>query len=1034
MAFMRMMGRDSVVYHQATVLGRVDDHAGQSLDYYGTRGETPLVWGGAGAGRLGLDGRVTQYTYAAIFGASGATDPVTGDRLVNTTRPGMELVVSPHKSVALLGAVGRAEDMHSIVDAETTATLDFLDGWFQERGGRRGRDQTRTATSGLTWAVTRHGTSRAGDPAVHDHVLVANIVEMGDARGGWKALDTASLRDVLHAATIVGRAAAARRAVELGYGVEADDGRSGRLRSWRIGGVPDEVCELFSKRSVEIDDFVDHRGQGSYRARAIAARTTRDAKVDHAPDRLAARWEAELEGIGWAPDRLVESIERASRDLAPTLPTEKRTGEVPVFDDVWVRSVTEAVIGPESRLGGIKVLSRRDLVVEVGPYLYGQPVEFIDAVVDRILGSCAVVPLIAVTAAREQVYAPTRALAVEQAIADTVERLSSQPARPVPVEATSAAINRKQDDMGCPLTAGQRNVVSRIGAGPARVQFVVGVAGSGKTTALDAATDALEADGWHVVGASTSGQAARTLGVEAGIEARTVASLLWRFDRGQLPLTSRSVVVLDEAAMTTDDDLLRLVTATETTGARLVVVGDPVQLGAVGPGGAMAALLARHPDLVTTLEENVRQLDPGERAAIAQLRAGRTSPALAWYSTHDRIRSAASLEESLAGMVTAWDDDVTAGRSTAMLAWRRDHVSELNTRARTAAITAGRVAGPAVEVGDGFEVAAGDQLVALAPNHGAGIVTSQRLTATSVDPYLATVTVTTGDGRCVELGVEDLVGGRVGYGYATTIHRAQGATFDTCHIYADGGTHHLAYVALTRARQTTHVHCVADSPAQALEDLAGDWARPDRQRWIIDDRPDPAHGDRTPRRISDDLRHARLEAEHDTLRDLRKALTEPAGPDRHADEQRRLEDDRADLRAGTGAWADTAAGNAARRLTASHHAHQAALRRAEAPALSRRERRAIRHEIEQLDDAMTRAATAWEHHGHHIDADLSRQITALEEQSAGQTDAVERHEVARALDRRLDHLESELGITPQHLRLDPHRHAAEFEPRLGLGM
>ncbi len=70
--------------------------------------------------------------------------------MVNTTRPGMELVVSPHKSVAVLGAIGRADDMHAIVDAETTATLAFLDGWFQERGGRRGRDQVRTATSGLT--------------------------------------------------------------------------------------------------------------------------------------------------------------------------------------------------------------------------------------------------------------------------------------------------------------------------------------------------------------------------------------------------------------------------------------------------------------------------------------------------------------------------------------------------------------------------------------------------------------------------------------------------------------------------------------------------------------------------------------------------------------------------------------------------------------------------------------------------------------------------------------------------------------------
>ena len=46
MAWFRMMGVDSVEYHRATVLGRDDDHAGQAILYYGSRGETPLVWGG----------------------------------------------------------------------------------------------------------------------------------------------------------------------------------------------------------------------------------------------------------------------------------------------------------------------------------------------------------------------------------------------------------------------------------------------------------------------------------------------------------------------------------------------------------------------------------------------------------------------------------------------------------------------------------------------------------------------------------------------------------------------------------------------------------------------------------------------------------------------------------------------------------------------------------------------------------------------------------------------------------------------------
>jgi conjugative relaxase-like TrwC/TraI family protein len=150
--------------------------------------------------------------------------------LVVTHRPGFELVVSAHKSVAVLGVIDRADEMHSTLDVETSATMDWLDGWIQDRGGRRGRAQHRTATGGLVYARTRHATSRAGDPSPHDHVLVANIVEMLDVAGGRKGLDSAALRHTAEAATMVGRLHAAARAVELGYRIERDDGPSGNLR------------------------------------------------------------------------------------------------------------------------------------------------------------------------------------------------------------------------------------------------------------------------------------------------------------------------------------------------------------------------------------------------------------------------------------------------------------------------------------------------------------------------------------------------------------------------------------------------------------------------------------------------------------------------------------------------------------------------------------------------------------------------------------------------------------------------------------
>ena len=189
-AWMRMMGADSVGYHERTVLGREDDPVGNALEYYASRGETPMAWGGAGAAQLGLDGEVDIDEWNAVFGTGGAGHPDSGERLVHCMRPGMEFVVSPHKSIAELGVIGRAEDMHTILDAERDATMGYLDNVVQDQGGRRGRAQLRTPTEGLTWAVSRHATTRAGDPQVHDHVLVANLVRMDDERGGWKALDT----------------------------------------------------------------------------------------------------------------------------------------------------------------------------------------------------------------------------------------------------------------------------------------------------------------------------------------------------------------------------------------------------------------------------------------------------------------------------------------------------------------------------------------------------------------------------------------------------------------------------------------------------------------------------------------------------------------------------------------------------------------------------------------------------------------------------------------------------------------------------
>ena len=341
--------------------------SGAGLEYYASRGETPLLWGGLGAEALGLVGPVDNPSYDAIYGPGGACDPVTGERLVNSQRPGMELVIAAHKSVAELGVLGRVEDMHAIMDAERDATLAYLDHLTKERGGRRGVAAVPTATTGLVYAHARHATTRAGDPGPHDHVLIANVIEMLDEKGGTKAPDTTLWREHLHAATMVGRVASAATAVELGYGIEADPGPSGKLGHWKICGIPDKALAVHSKRAAEINQAVAEKGFDSYQARQVAARETRKTKRHTPVDELLPRWRNELTDAGFPPEQLVADIEQAGLDYR------REHSPTKVLWDKELAELTNDVLGPDGTLSDRKVFSKRDVIVAVAPKVFGLP-------------------------------------------------------------------------------------------------------------------------------------------------------------------------------------------------------------------------------------------------------------------------------------------------------------------------------------------------------------------------------------------------------------------------------------------------------------------------------------------------------------------------------------------------------------------------------------------------------------------------------------------------------------------------------------
>ncbi len=811
--------------------------------------------------------------------------------------------------MAELGVIGRVDDMAAILDAETDATLSYLDALTRHSGGRRGRAALPTPTDGLVYVRTRHATSRAGDPSPHDHVLVANVVRMADDRGGFKAPNTALWRDHLHAATMVGRMASAAKAVELGYAIAPDPGPSGRLGHWRIVGIPDVVREVHSKRAAEITAEMERRGFDSPRASEVAGRATRSPKARTPLTDLMGRWHAELADVGYPVAALSQLVDEASRGFR--------------LEPVGVKRMRELIaeaLGPQGNLGRRKVFSRADVIVAVAPSLYGQPSHLLDAAVGRLIADPEVIPLVGVAGTRERAYTTASTLAVEAAIADAVAEAMDRADGPtVPVPALAAAVSEVERGLEHPLTPGQRSLALAATGSGRGAELGIGVAGSGKTTALRVVRAAFEASGYTVIGAATSGQAARTLGVETGIDlSRTLASISWRIDHGQLQLTNRHVVILDEVGATDDPALLRLVCATGAAGAKLVMTGDWRQLGPVGPGGAFEALLRRHKEAVVVLADNVRQLDPSERQALLALRSGSVAEAVEWYGGAGRLRPAGTRALAIEAAVQAWSADIAGGKDALLLAWRRANVAELNRGARVWMEGSGRLSGPELVAPGGRGYRAGDRVVTLAPTAGGELVTSERAVVAGVDVEGRSLALRTEDGRVMSLAGADLGADRLDYGYATTVHRSQGATSTTAHLLADGGGRELAYVAMSRARGASYAYVVADDADQAKEDLAAEWSRQRRPRWAIDTGI-PAQRDEGP--VPDGpaannlaLRRARLAWEIERL-----AAAMPTDVSAELDANRKtlagMERSRDDLATGVGRWAGTEVGQAHEELS-----------------------------------------------------------------------------------------------------------------------
>ena len=305
----------------------------QSLDdYYTGAGETPGVWIGGGAAKLGLADTVDADDLRAVLAGlaprnggltPNGTTPVPHPRRA----PGFDLTFKAPKSASVLYAVSDDPRVQAAIveagEAATRAAIGWLErevvrvrrgshdkAWLAANAERPAGGPRQLETSGVIAASFRHRTSRAGDPLLHWHCLVANMAEGSD--GKWSAIVHPDLFRNAKAAGEIFQASF-RAELTASLGVEWVPGR----HVHEIAGVPRHLIDAFSKRSDQIEAWLASTGTPDTPAgRQAAVLATRRNKPEMEHERLDTHWKAEAIEAGWTPDD-AELLVASGGHLAP---------------------------------------------------------------------------------------------------------------------------------------------------------------------------------------------------------------------------------------------------------------------------------------------------------------------------------------------------------------------------------------------------------------------------------------------------------------------------------------------------------------------------------------------------------------------------------------------------------------------------------------------------------------------------------------------------------------------------------------------
>jgi len=446
---------------------------------------------------------------------------------------------------------------------------------------------------------------------------------------------------------------------------------------------------------------------------------------------------------------------------------------------------------------------------------YTDSLEDFQCCMAKVMASQALVVLEQGQGDQPTLYSTPDQIAVEQNMLSRVLSLSEQMSHPVndlflnlAIESQEEAI-RATTDQKFGLSDEQKIAIKAL-ATPNRITLVEGLAGAGKSTLLAATKEAWEAQGYQVYGAALAGKAAEGLQESAGITSKTLAAWEFAFQNGRAHLDKSSVFVIDEAGMVSSKQLARFIEKIDHSGAKLVLVGDSEQLQPINSGAPFRAISQRIGS--SSLVEIRRQRVDWQRDSSVDFAQQRTEQALTKYQQEGRVQFENSNTAARSTLIQDYLDDVKTNPkdSRLVLAHRRVDVFALNQEIRE-----GLKANSLTRILSSTErtyttnagqrsFGIGDRFIFLENNRELEVKNGMLGEVQRVTDRYIMVKLDNSDMK-VNVPVEDYKA--FDHGYATTIHKSQGATVDRSFVLASKYMdRHLSYVAMTRHRNDAKLY------------------------------------------------------------------------------------------------------------------------------------------------------------------------------------------------------------------------------------